>query len=79
MKYVMNLFRNEENERLLKKIHCCIGSWTSQGLLTLNISQTAIFIATSIVRDYGLKTLVKTAIFIVTHCKKGIILAEHIF
>ena len=79
MKYVMNFFRNEENEISLKKIHCCIGSWTSQGLLTLSISQTAIFIAASIVRDYGLKTLVKTAIFIVTHCKKGIIWAEHIY
>ena len=34
------------------RIDCCIGSWTSQGLLTLKISQKAIFIATSIVRDY---------------------------
>ena len=45
---------NEIGNELLPKrlLHCCIGSWTNQGLLTLNISQTAIFIATPIVRDY---------------------------
>ena len=54
----------------LKTIHCCIGSWTSQGPPTLNISQTIIVIATSVVRDYWFKTLVKTAIFIATLYKK---------
>ena len=61
------------------KSHCCIGSWTSQELLTLIIIQRTIFMATSIVIDYWLKTLVKRPIFIATHCRKDSLLAGDIF
>ena len=53
IKYVMNLCRNKENKMTLKKfIVALLVGQVRDYLLTLSISQTAILVATSTLRDY---------------------------